>query len=214
MNSWSRAWVYRGLSSTCANPNQTGRHSCQRNHTRDRSRFFAWGRNVPRRPHHAGNCLADRQLRRLRHNLGSRLPVFHALPLAGANAGTACLFRSRPFGNLPADCWDLYAFYAGLAAWTCGLGTLWRCLGTGRRRSDLPRSLLSAGLLSCRVLVYLFKAGSWSSRPFRYSRPSVGHGMMWLVAVDWLTRWASAFFALDRLRYFHATWHVFVLAAA
>jgi hemolysin III len=38
--------------------------------------------------------------------------------------------------------------------------------------------------------------------------------MMWLGAGGLAYTLGIAFFALDRLRYFHATWHVFVLAGS
>jgi hemolysin III len=40
------------------------------------------------------------------------------------------------------------------------------------------------------------------------------HGMMWLGTGGLAYTLGIAFFALDRLRYFHATWHVFVLAGS
>jgi hemolysin III len=40
------------------------------------------------------------------------------------------------------------------------------------------------------------------------------HGTIWLVAGGLAYTLGVAFFALDRLRYFHATWHVFVLAGS
>jgi hemolysin III len=40
------------------------------------------------------------------------------------------------------------------------------------------------------------------------------HGVMWLGAGGMAYTVGVVFFALDRLRYFHATWHVFVLAGS
>lgn len=40
------------------------------------------------------------------------------------------------------------------------------------------------------------------------------HGMMWLGAGGLAYTLGIVFFALDRLRYFHAAWHVFVLAGS
>jgi len=40
------------------------------------------------------------------------------------------------------------------------------------------------------------------------------HGMTWIVAGGLAYSLGIVFFALDRLRYFHATWHVFVLAGS
>ena len=39
-------------------------------------------------------------------------------------------------------------------------------------------------------------------------------GMMWLGAGGVAYTLGIVFFALDRLRYFHATWHLFVLAGS
>ncbi len=41
-----------------------------------------------------------------------------------------------------------------------------------------------------------------------------GHGLAWLVAGGVLYSLGIVFFALDRLRYFHAVWHLFVLAGS
>jgi hemolysin III len=41
-----------------------------------------------------------------------------------------------------------------------------------------------------------------------------GHGLAWLVAGGVLYSLGIVFFALDRFRYFHAVWHVFVLAGS
>ena len=41
-----------------------------------------------------------------------------------------------------------------------------------------------------------------------------GHGLAWLVAGGVFYSLGIVFFALDRLRYFHAVWHLFVLAGS
>jgi len=41
-----------------------------------------------------------------------------------------------------------------------------------------------------------------------------GHGMAWLVAGGLAYTAGVVFFALDRIRYFHAAWHIFVLAGS
>ena len=41
-----------------------------------------------------------------------------------------------------------------------------------------------------------------------------GHGLAWLVAGGILYSLGIVFFALDRLRYFHMVWHLFVLAGS
>jgi hemolysin III len=64
------------------------------------------------------------------------------------------------------------------------------------------------------VLVYLLQG--WvaviAARPL--VRAIGPHGMMWLAAGGLAYTLGVAFFALDRLRYFHATWHLFVLAGS
>jgi hemolysin III len=64
------------------------------------------------------------------------------------------------------------------------------------------------------VLVYLFQGWVivFAARPLL--RAIGWHGMMWLAAGGLAYTLGVAFFALDRLRYFHATWHVFVLAGS
>ncbi len=64
------------------------------------------------------------------------------------------------------------------------------------------------------ALVYLFQG--WfvviAARPLLHA---IGwHGMMWLGAGGLAYTLGIVFFALDRLRYFHAAWHVFVLAGS
>jgi hemolysin III len=64
------------------------------------------------------------------------------------------------------------------------------------------------------ALVYLFQGWFvvFAARPLLHT---IGwHGMMWLGAGGLAYTLGIAFFALDRLRYFHATWHVFVLAGS
>jgi hemolysin III len=64
------------------------------------------------------------------------------------------------------------------------------------------------------VLVYLFQGWFvvFAAHPLLQA---IGwHGMMWLVAGGLAYTLGVVFFALDRLRYFHATWHVFVLAGS
>jgi hemolysin III len=64
------------------------------------------------------------------------------------------------------------------------------------------------------ALVYLFQG--WfiviAARPLLHA---IGwHGMIWLGAGGLAYTLGIVFFALDRLRYFHAAWHVFVLAGS
>ena len=64
------------------------------------------------------------------------------------------------------------------------------------------------------ALVYLFQGwfGVFATRLLAHA---IGwHGVMWLAAGGVAYTLGIIFFALDRLRYFHATWHVFVLAGS
>jgi hemolysin III len=64
------------------------------------------------------------------------------------------------------------------------------------------------------ALVYLFQGwfGVFATRLLAHA---IGwHGVLWLGAGGAAYTLGVIFFALDRLRYFHATWHVFVLAGS
>jgi len=64
------------------------------------------------------------------------------------------------------------------------------------------------------ALVYLFQGWFivFAARPLLHA---IGwHGIAWLGAGGLAYTLGIVFFALDRLRYFHATWHVFVLAGS
>jgi hemolysin III len=64
------------------------------------------------------------------------------------------------------------------------------------------------------ALVYLFQGWVvvFAARPLLHA---IGwHGMMWLIAGGLAYTLGVVFFAYDRLRYFHAIWHVFVLAGS
>ena len=64
------------------------------------------------------------------------------------------------------------------------------------------------------ALVYLFQGwfGVFATRLLAHA---IGwHGVLWLAAGGLAYTLGVVFFALDRLRYFHATWHVFVLAGS
>ncbi|MGA3264546.1 MAG: hemolysin III family protein [Terracidiphilus sp.] len=62
--------------------------------------------------------------------------------------------------------------------------------------------------------VYLFQGWFMVVAALPLSHAIGWHGMMWLGAGGLAYTLGIAFFALDRLRYFHATWHVFVLAGS
>jgi len=64
------------------------------------------------------------------------------------------------------------------------------------------------------ALVYLFQGWFivFAARPLLHA---IGwHGIAWLGAGGLAYTFGVVFFALDRLRYFHATWHLFVLAGS
>jgi hemolysin III len=64
------------------------------------------------------------------------------------------------------------------------------------------------------ALVYLFQ-GWFGVFATRYLALAIGwHGVLWLAAGGLAYTLGIVFFALDRLRYFHATWHLFVLAGS
>jgi hemolysin III len=64
------------------------------------------------------------------------------------------------------------------------------------------------------VLVYLFQGWVVVFAVLPLLHAIGWHGVMWLGAGGLAYTLGIAFFALDRLRYFHATWHVFVLAGS
>jgi hemolysin III len=64
------------------------------------------------------------------------------------------------------------------------------------------------------ALVYLFQ-GWFGVFAVRLLADAIGwHGVMWLAAGGLAYTLGIVFFALDRLRYFHAAWHLFVLAGS
>jgi hemolysin III len=93
--------------------------------------------------------------------------------------------------------WLLFGVVWGLAL----AGVVFKCFAVDRF------ALASA-------LVYLFQGWFvvFAARPLLQA---IGwHGMMWLGAGGLAYTLGIVFFALDRLRYFHALWHLFVLAGS
>jgi hemolysin III len=93
--------------------------------------------------------------------------------------------------------WTLFGVVWGLAA----AGVIFKSFAVGRYQ------VASA-------LVYLFQG--WfvvvAARPLVQA---IGwHGIMWLGAGGLAYTLGIVFFALDRRRYFHAAWHLFVLAGS
>jgi hemolysin III len=64
------------------------------------------------------------------------------------------------------------------------------------------------------ALVYLFQGWVvvFATRPLLHAISP--HGLLWLAAGGLAYTLGIVFFALDRLRYFHAAWHIFVLAGS
>jgi hemolysin III len=93
--------------------------------------------------------------------------------------------------------WVLFA-----AVWTLAVaGIIFKCFAIDR-------------FAVASALVYLFQGWFvvFAARPLLYA---LGwHGMMWLGAGGIAYTLGIVFFALDRLRYFHAVWHIFVLAGS
>ena len=76
------------------------------------------------------------------------------------------------------------------------------------------KSLAVGRLAVASALVYLFQGWFivFAARPLLHA---IGwHGIAWLGAGGLAYTFGVVFFALDRLRYFHATWHLFVLAGS
>ena len=76
------------------------------------------------------------------------------------------------------------------------------------------KSLAVGRLAVASALVYLFQGWFivFAARPLLHA---IGwHGIAWLGAGGLAYTLGVVFFALDRLRYFHATWHLFVLAGS
>jgi hemolysin III len=97
----------------------------------------------------------------------------------------------------------------GPVGWTL-FGVVWALAVAG----VIFKSLAVGRFAVASVLVYLFQGWIvvFAAHPLLQA---IGwHGTMWLVAGGLAYTLGVAFFALDRLRYFHATWHVFVLAGS
>jgi hemolysin III len=93
--------------------------------------------------------------------------------------------------------WTLFGIEWGLAA----AGIVFKSLAIGRFE------VLSA-------VVYLLQ-GWLAIVAVRPLAGAIGaHGMAWLIAGGLAYTAGVVFFALDRIRYFHAAWHIFVLAGS
>ncbi len=93
--------------------------------------------------------------------------------------------------------WALFGFVWALAI----AGVVFKSLALGR-------------FAVASVLVYLFQGWVVVFAVHPLINAMGWHGMMWLAAGGLAYTLGIVFFAMDRLRYFHATWHIFVLAGS
>jgi hemolysin III len=93
--------------------------------------------------------------------------------------------------------WTLCGVVWGLAI----LGVVFKSVATGRFEIASALIYLFMGWFIVIATRPLIHAISW-------------HGVMWIAAGGLAYTAGIAFFAFDRLRYFHALWHVFVLAGS
>jgi hemolysin III len=93
--------------------------------------------------------------------------------------------------------WSVFAVEWGLAV----AGVIFKSFAIGR-------------FAVASALVYLFQ-GWFGVFAAGHLAHAIGwHGVLWLAAGGLAYTLGIVFFALDRLRYFHATWHLFVLAGS
>jgi hemolysin III len=93
--------------------------------------------------------------------------------------------------------WILFGVEWALAA----AGVVFKSLALGRFPVGSALVYLLQGWLAVFVLHPLLLAIGWG-------------GMLWVIAGGLAYTVGIAFFAMDRLRYFHAVWHLFVLAGS
>jgi hemolysin III len=124
--------------------------------------------------------------------------VFHILDhsaiyllIAGTYTPFALICLRGPLG------WTLFGIEWGLAV----AGVIFKCFIVGRFEVASALVYLFQGWFVVVAIVPLVHALGW-------------HGLMWLGAGGVAYTLGIVFFALDRLRYFHAAWHLFVLAGS
>lgn len=93
--------------------------------------------------------------------------------------------------------WTLFSVVWGLAV----AGIVVKCFAVGRFAVASALVYLFQGWFVVFAAHPLFHAIGW-------------HGVLWLVAGGLAYTLGIFFFALDRLRYFHAAWHIFVMAGS
>ena len=93
--------------------------------------------------------------------------------------------------------WTLFGIEWGLAT----AGIVFKSLAVGRVQVLSAAVYLLQGWLAVAVVRPLVGAIGW-------------HGALWLLAGGLAYTLGIVFFALDRIRFFHAAWHIFVLAGS
>lgn len=93
--------------------------------------------------------------------------------------------------------WTLFGIVWGLAI----AGVIFKSFAVERFAVASAIAYVLMGWIAIVAIVPLARAITW-------------HGILWIGAGGILYTFGVLFFALDRLRYFHALWHVFVLAGS
>ncbi len=102
----------------------------------------------------------------------------------------------------------------GPVGWTM-FGLVWGLAVAGVVTKSVAMEKFSRGPLAVvSACVYLLQGWLIAFAVIPLYRAIGLHGMAWLAAGGMAYTLGIVFFALDRLRYFHATWHLFVLAGS
>jgi hemolysin III len=136
--------------------------------------------------------------------------LYHSLVRTGARHVFQVLDHSAIY-LLIAGTYTPFALIAlrGVVGWTL-FGVVWGLAIAG----VVFKSLAVGRFAVVSALVYLFQGWLvvFAARPLLHA---VGwHCVIWLAAGGLAYTLGIVFFAFDRLRYFHATWHLFVLGGS
>ena len=93
--------------------------------------------------------------------------------------------------------WTIFGVEWGLAVF----GVIFKCFAVGKYEVASALVYLGQGWVAVFAVKPLIHSLGW-------------HGLMWMGAGGVAYTLGIVFFALDRLRYFHALWHLFVLAGS
>ncbi|MGO9318139.1 MAG: PAQR family membrane homeostasis protein TrhA [Terracidiphilus sp.] len=93
--------------------------------------------------------------------------------------------------------WTIFGIEWGLAV----AGVIFKCFAVDRFEVASALVYLAQGWVAVVAIVPLVHSIGW-------------HGLMWMGAGGLAYTLGIVFFAFDRLRYFHALWHLFVLAGS